>query len=94
MSCPGDPPLVRFAAPGQTLVDHRTETAVEVVELAYLHDGTAWRQSHHLVGLTDTHGLVITTQSPATHAAQVRHAAELMARTAAPRGGARPDPDR
>ncbi|MFD5659858.1 hypothetical protein [Streptomyces hirsutus] len=72
----------------QTLIDHRTEAAFEVVELAYQHESTTWRQSHHLVALTDTHGLVITAQSPATHAAQVRQAAELMARSVAARTSA------
>lgn len=79
------PPLTQLIAPGQTLVDHRSEPAFEVVELAYQHDGTAWRQIHHLVALTDTHGLVITAQSPATHTTQVRQAAELMARSATAR---------
>ncbi|MCF2527838.1 hypothetical protein [Yinghuangia soli] len=75
------PSPARLAAPGQALVDHRTEGAFEAVELAYQHDGAAWQQSHHLVALTESHVLVITAQSPATHAAQVRAAADLMARS-------------
>ncbi|MFG2693429.1 hypothetical protein [Kitasatospora sp. NPDC048407] len=75
------PPLTQFVAPGQTLVDHRTEAAFEAVELAYQHEGTASRQWHHLVALTDTLGLVVTAQSPAAHAAEVRGAAESVARS-------------
>lgn len=75
------PPLAQLAGPGQTLVDQRTEAAFDVVELAYELDGDAWRQCHHLVNLDDEYRLVITAQTPATHGAEVRAAAELMARS-------------
>ncbi|MFI9786974.1 hypothetical protein ACIHEI_26230 [Kitasatospora sp. NPDC051984] len=81
------PPLTQFVAPGQTIVGHRTEAAFEAVELAYQHDGIAWRQCHHLVAFTDTLGLVVTAQWPAAHSDQVRRAAELVARSVRARSG-------
>jgi hypothetical protein len=74
-----------LAAPGQQVVERRSEPGLGVVELAYEHDGAAWWQAHHLVSM-GTQVVVITGQAPATHAGEARQAAELVARTVAIQG--------
>jgi hypothetical protein len=81
------PPLTELAGPGQTILAQQRDSAFDAVDLAYQHDGADWRQSHHLVPFTDDRVLIITAQTPATHANLTRQAAEIVARsvTARPR---------
>lgn len=78
------PPLTELAAPGQTILGRRSAPGVEVVDLVYRHEGSDWCQSHHLVHLGDERVLVITAQSPATHAELTRQAAQTVTQSVAP----------
>jgi hypothetical protein len=52
-----------MAAPGQTVQRQGESAGWAWVELAYLHDGTAWRQTHRVVGFTGEHACVVTSQA-------------------------------
>jgi hypothetical protein len=81
------PALTELAGPGQTILDQQSGSCFDTVDLAYRHEGVDWRQSHHLVPFGESRVLIVTAQSPATHARLTRQAAEAVARsvTAPPR---------
>ncbi|MFG2057497.1 hypothetical protein ACGFI9_26105 [Micromonospora sp. NPDC048930] len=84
----GPVPLARLAgpdalvAPGQRVLDRRVlDGDIDVVELAYAHDGVAWWQAHWAIPVGRERALVLTGQAPEAGAAVVRTAADRMAVT-------------
>ncbi|MFE9689428.1 hypothetical protein [Micromonospora sp. NPDC005806] len=84
----GPVPLARLAgpdaliAPGQRIVERRVlDDDIDVVELAYRHDGAGWRQAHWVIPVGREVALVLTGQAPETGSAVVRAAGDRMAVT-------------
>ncbi|OKI69651.1 hypothetical protein A6A27_21410 [Micromonospora sp. CB01531] len=84
----GPVPLERLAAPdalvapGQRIVDRRVlDDDIEVVELAYAHDGAPWRQAHWLIPVGAQRALVLTGQTLEAASGTVRSAGDRMAVT-------------
>ncbi|MFF4808761.1 hypothetical protein ACFY03_11125 [Micromonospora chersina] len=84
----GPVPLARLAgpdalvAPGQRVVHRRVlDDDIDVVELAYAHDGADWWQAHWTIPVGRDLALVLTGQAPAEAGAAVRTAGDRMAVT-------------
>ena len=84
----GPVPLARLAgpdalvAPGQRIVDRRLlDDDIDVVELAYAHDGAPWWQAHWVIPVGREWALALTGQAPAADSAAVRAGGDQMART-------------
>lgn len=84
----GPVPLVRLAgsdalvAPGQRVVDRRLlDGDIDVVELAYAHEGAPWWQAHWIIPVGREGALVLSGQAPEVAAAVVRTAGDRMAVT-------------
>ncbi|MCW3813908.1 hypothetical protein ONA91_05490 [Micromonospora sp. DR5-3] len=84
----GPVPLERLAAPdalvapGQRVVDRRVlDDDIDVVELAYVHDGAPWRQAYWVIPVGLDKALVLTGQAPEAAAPTVRAAGDRMAAT-------------
>jgi hypothetical protein len=73
------PPAEQLAAAGQEIVKERRERDVDVVELAYEHDGEDWRQGYWFVPFSDGQSLVVTAQAPAGRAAATIQAGDGVA---------------
>lgn len=77
---PTDDPPADWATPGQRIVDKfEVPGDIRVVELAYVHEGSDWWQSHWLVPYAGAKTLIITAQSPVAEAGPTREAAWIVA---------------
>jgi hypothetical protein len=77
------PPREAMRAEDQREVD-RGEQPGQWVELAYDHEGVAWRQRHLRLAFGGDHAVVVTTQAHAESAGRIHAAADRLAATIAP----------
>ncbi|WP_200214641.1 hypothetical protein [Micromonospora coerulea] len=84
----GPTPLERLAAPdalvapGQRIVDRRLlGEDIDVVELAYEHDGAPWWQAHWVIPVGGQQALIFTGQAPVEESGLLRVAGDRMAVT-------------
>lgn len=78
------PPLLEMTGPGQAVRGYGHEGLIGWVELAYEHDGQAWRQTHRVLDDGQGYAMVVTCQPPAESAGQASAAAREVAESLRP----------
>jgi hypothetical protein len=73
-----------LAAEGQRIVSRDVVDDIQVVELAYEHEGERWWQSHWMIPWTPGRTLIFTAQTPAHAVELTRRAVEQVARESLP----------
>lgn len=84
------PAVEALVAAGQRITDHRKIDSIEVIQLAYVHDGSPWWQSHWLVPWGEVRTLMFTAQAPLEHMEMTTQAVQLVAQGSWPTGVALP----
>lgn len=72
------PTLDGLAAPGQSVVQRRTDDRAEWLELSYVLEGVAWRQRHAL--MRSTLPVMVTAQAPREHFDDARALQDVIVR--------------
>src|SRR5262249_46522971 len=78
------PALTDMVGPGQTVKRHGRSDQGGWVELAYVHDGNPWWQTHRVVEDGLGYALVVTAQTPERWAALAMAAAQEVATSLSP----------